>query len=340
MKNKISIIVPVYNVEKYILRCLESIISQTYKNIEIIVVNDGSTDKSLEYINFFSRRDKRIIILDKKNGGLSDARNRGMKIATGDYYMFIDSDDYIAVNFCEKLLNVLLDKKADMSSCRILDFNLEEEILKFSFKEQRILKKLERKEALVKYFRQEKSVYIYHGVCMKLYKKELFNELIFPVGKLHEDLYITYKLLDRSNSVAYINEPLYYYYQRTDSISRAKKIKNIKDELGAINEYIDYFESDKEIMPDLLIFLLNNYARLYIELNTIISNEKEKMEIEKEIKEKIKKISINKIIYKNDIHLKLKIKYILIKISLYGYKKVVTLIKEKKNENCNFSSRR
>lgn len=178
MKELISVIIPVYNVEKYLNKSIESVIKQTYKELEIILVDDGSTDSSGKICDEFAQKDDRIKVIHKKNGGLSDARNAGISEAKGKYLGFIDSDDYIDKNFYEILYNVLKKYNSDISICKHRETytDYEENTSKLEIKEQVFNTEQALKELLLF---GEVNNYAWN----KLYKKELFNEINYPVGK-------------------------------------------------------------------------------------------------------------------------------------------------------------
>lgn len=247
MKNNnklISIIVPVYNMEKYIDKCINSIINQTYKNIEIIIVDDGSTDKSSKIIDKYKKIDKRIKFYHKKNGGLADARNYGLEKATGEYIGFVDSDDYIENNMYEKLYNNLIKYKADIS---VVNYNLVYEKdfnYKKNFKEISdkliILNKME----TIKLLLDDNKFGNY--AWNKLYKRELFNNIKYPVGRKMEDLGTTYKIIEKCNRIVYDPIPLYNYLQRNNSI------------VNTIN--LSFFEDTYILTYERFIYLDNKYG--------------------------------------------------------------------------------
>lgn len=212
MKPNISIIVPVYNTEKYVQCCIESLMKQTYNALEIIIINDGSVDKSLAICEELAKKDLRIKIFTKSNGGLSDARNFGIKKATGDYLGFVDSDDYVSKDMYEKLFKGIIQNGADIAVSAINQVNELGDILK--------IRSIEEKEkVLTKYTGMEELLFsqrISNSVCNKLFKRELFDDLEFPVGKLYEDEYVTYILFDKSNKI-YVCDDAYYYYRYNDS---------------------------------------------------------------------------------------------------------------------------
>lgn len=182
-KPLISIIIPVYGVEKYIAQCLESVISQTYKNLEIIVVNDGTKDRSAEIAKDYAAKDSRIKVYDFKNGGLSVARNRGLEIATGDYISYIDSDDWLDKKMYETLLDAAMKNDADMVKCGIIETNgITEE--KLAFSDIKIISN-EQNRAFENYFNGMLWTLAWNG----LYKKELAKKVKFPDNVVHEDNY-------------------------------------------------------------------------------------------------------------------------------------------------------
>ena len=244
MKPDISIIVPVYNTEKYVQSCLESLIKQTYKDIEIIVVNDGSNDESLVKCKEIAEKDSRIKIFTKTNGGLSDARNYGINKAEGTYLGFVDSDDYISENMYESLLSGITYNNADIAVAAINQVDEIGNILKTRSidGEEKLLTKYEGMEELL--FSQRIS----NSVCNKLFKRELFSKIRFPVGKLYEDEYVTYKLFDKAHKIYICTNAFYFYRYNESSITHCKFSER---------------EFDRIIASELKIeFCNNNYPKL------------------------------------------------------------------------------
>ncbi len=214
----ISVIVPVYNVESYLERCIDSIINQTYQNLEIILVDDGSTDKSGEICDIYAQRDIRVKSIHKKNGGAATARNKGLKIAKGAYIGFVDSDDYIDPDMYESLLKYL-DKEIDIVTCgRYLVYPPNTCGLKRKILCADKVTKYSKVQAIEELIKTEIFAY---GVNEKLYRKELFNEIKFPCGRVSEDLPLTYALFNKCRNVVNIGEPKYYNFQRADSSTRS-----------------------------------------------------------------------------------------------------------------------
>lgn len=216
MGEKISVIVPVYNVEQYLERCVDSIISQTYTNLEIILVNDGSTDNSGKLCDELAKKDERIRVIHKENGGLSDARNRGIDEAESDLVGFIDSDDYIDSDMYEVLLKNLNDTDANLSMCALYDVYNNTPEAQVTNKETWKLSS----EQAIKMVMEAKILSV--TAVNKLYRKSLFTDLKFEVGKIAEDAFIMIKLLDKCEKIVATNEKKYYYVHRENSITTQK----------------------------------------------------------------------------------------------------------------------
>lgn len=211
---KVSVIIPVYNVEKYLQRCIESVIKQTHKDIEIILVDDGSKDKSGEFCDLWAEKDNRIKVLHKANGGLSSARNVGNSIATGDYILYLDSDDYLSISCISKLVNMCEKTGSDISiiQMKYVSENMNEEI---HIDEKSFIKVLSAEKAI------EASLYQRLYSCCapaKLYKKEIIEGIEFPMGRVSEDLATCHLFLDKAQKISYTNAIGYYYRQHSNSI--------------------------------------------------------------------------------------------------------------------------
>ena len=235
---KISVIVPIYNVEEYLGRCIDSIIKQTYENLEIILVNDGSTDNSLDICYEYSKKDTRIKIINQKNMGLSGARNSGILEATGKYISFIDSDDYIDVDFYNKLVNVCESKNADIAICEYKRFKDSKELTHLKKNEE--VSTYTSIQAITKLLKRDSK--ITNHAWNKLYKTVLFEDIRYPIGKKFEDLGTTYLLFEKANKICYIDSELYYYYYRENSIIGNLKIDGILDKMELVeirNKYLE-----------------------------------------------------------------------------------------------------
>ena len=243
---KVSVIVPVYNVENYIERCLNSLVNQTLKDIEIIVVNDGSTDNSIKVINDFLDKYKNIIYVEKKNGGLSDARNYGMKYAKGDYIAFLDTDDYVDTTIYEKMYNKAVEENADFVEC---DFYW--------------VYPNKRKTDVGIIYKDKKEMLTYARVVAwnKLIKRTIIKEQ-FPVGLNYEDVEFFYKLIPNINKFTFVKEPLIYYIQREDSIVNKQNYKT-GHIFNVLDNVIDYYKKNK-IFNDYKDELEYTYTRILL----------------------------------------------------------------------------
>lgn len=208
----ISIIIPVYKVELYLPKCLDSVINQTYQNLEIILVNDGSPDRCGVICEEYAAKDKRIKVINQENQGLSVARNAGLKIATGDYLGFVDSDDWIELDMYEYLVQNLYNEQADIVVCGHYNYSRGNMLPKGSNRR----KVCSRTEALGLLLENDE---VQNSVCDKLYRRELFAGVFFPEGKTYEDFAVMDRLFIRAERVVILPEKKYYYRMRSDSIS-------------------------------------------------------------------------------------------------------------------------
>lgn len=222
MDNLVSIIIPIYNTEPYIHKCMDSIINQTYGNLEIILIDDGSTDKSGSICDEYSKGDNRVKVVHRENGGQSSARNLGIEVSKGKYIGFIDSDDYVDEKYVEYLLSLILYNNDDMSICNTYDFYENGNLVGIN---EQLVRKLNPENAL--------EIMLYEGgfdtgPCAKLYKKSLFHNLMFPENKIYEDFEIMYKIIDRCESISYGGRALYYYlHHRNSTMTTSFSDKNL-----------------------------------------------------------------------------------------------------------------
>ena len=222
----ISVIVPVYNVEPYLRRCVDSIRNQTYRNLEILLVNDGSTDHSGEICDEYAQQDTRIRVLHQKNGGLSAARNSGIEAAKGEYLSFVDSDDLPDCRMLETLHRDLTEQGAEVSVVGYRMFEKEEE-----FRPGEITAPVQCMTGMDAIRSTLISDDLGDFAWNKLYRRELFREIRYPVGRMMEDQGTTYKIFLQCGRVAYRPAPLYGYYQRPDSILHRRTLKFYVDKL-------------------------------------------------------------------------------------------------------------
>lgn len=209
---KVSVIIPVYNVEPYLARCLNSILAQTYTNIEIILIDDGSTDRSSQICDKYKVKDDRIVVIHKKNGGQGEARNQGLDICSGDYISFVDSDDWVESTYIEDLLYLVLNEKADIAVCELEKTTSYQKTQSSSKPHNQNYTSIEANRRL---FSQREVSFI--GPVCKIYKQSLFRNIRFPVGKFHEDEFTTYLIFNNAAKIAYTSKVLYYYFQRAGS---------------------------------------------------------------------------------------------------------------------------
>lgn len=235
MDKVISIIVPVYNVEEFLDECVQSIVDQTYENLEIILVDDGSKDNSPALCDAWAKKDSRIKVVHKQNGGLSDARNRGIEEATGDYIYFIDSDDYLDKTMCQRVMEQFRQSNADVVCFGIRRVT---ETGQTWAEMPGADAKLNREEALLA-LSQER---IRNSACSKVCKRILWDGIRFPVGRMFEDVATTYKLLLKVNTVCCIPDMFYYYRRREGSIVTTMTSRSLRD----------LFLMQKQVYDDLL----------------------------------------------------------------------------------------
>lgn len=253
---KVSIIVPVYKVEKLLDRCVRSLINQTYQNLEIILVDDGSPDYCGEKCDDWAKKEERIISVHKKNGGLSDARNYGVHFATGEYIMFVDSDDYVANNIVEILLLEVCKYDVSIACCNYLKTS--EDIANFDefIEEEYVLTGREACFSMMEHF------YFLTTAWASLIRRDIVEKYKFPVGRNQEDEATTYKYYYESSKVAVTTAKLYGYYQNPNSIMNSNTERNAKELLIAYSERIHFFEIHGEI--ELKERTLSLYARCLI----------------------------------------------------------------------------
>ena len=203
----VSIIVPIYNVEKYLRRCVESILSQSYKKMEIILVDDGSEDGSSQICDYYEEIDERIHVVHKENGGLSDARNAGIDICKGEYLLFIDSDDYIRSDMVEGMLEVAIKEEADIVECGVLYEDEDSPKRSGKRKETELRKSFDHEQAVTNILDYKSRIMAWG----KLYRTNLFKSIRFPYGKLHEDEFIVPFVVDLCSKYVYMDRQSYIY---------------------------------------------------------------------------------------------------------------------------------
>ena len=288
----ISVIVCVYNVEKYLTKCIESIINQSYKNLEIILIDDGSTDESGRICDNYAKRDSRIKVIHQKNKGVSATRNVGLKAISGNYFGFVDSDDYLCSNYYSNMYEAMINNNADLVFCDILQINT------LTNKEYLINKEVDsficnsKKDILSLLFKESRII----NPINKLYKKSIFNDLKYPSDIIHEDTFLIIDILNKCNCVVYINEPLYNRIIHNNSIMTSKTNSRIQ-EIISYNHWLETLTNDYDknlynlCIIKILNSIINNYCYLYDELS-IYEKEKLKIEFNKYLKLKSKPLPI------------------------------------------------
>lgn len=250
----VSVIVPIYKVEAYLKRCVDSIVAQTYQNLEIILVDDGSPDSCPQMCDGYSVHDCRVKVVHKENGGLADARNAGLDVASGEYISFIDSDDCIHEDYISKLLDAVEKNDADIAVTKFFKFS--SDTVDVQTLEEKSHRKVSLKDAICSYCSlnsAESATFI--SCCNKLYRRTLFETLRFPKGKLNEDAFISYQLLANAvNGIVLVDEPLYYYYIRNNSIVGSSFSKGNLDVLDAYHGAVKWFQNKRDYESSLFFY--------------------------------------------------------------------------------------
>lgn len=229
MKDFVSMIVPIYNKEPYLKQCIDSILHQTYQNLEIILIDDGSIDNSFSICKEYAKKDKRIKLYHQENKGVSEARNKGLKHATGEYLSFVDADDFIEPNMIENMLKKLKTQQSDIVVC-----NFERMGKSYYKKEDRLLEKSEIYEAI-----------FYTSCCNKLYKKTLFKKEKFGNYSYAEDMMLNFHILKKVNKIYFNFSSVYYHYNNhSNSLSNTNNLKKLES-LKQLDEMIEFLKENK-----------------------------------------------------------------------------------------------
>lgn len=286
MENLISIIIPVYNVEKYVRKCVESVIDQSYKNIEIIIIDDGTKDNSGKICDEYAEKDTRITVIHKINEGVSKARNVGIEKANGKYITFVDADDFIDKDYIKKLYDQCIASNADLSICGTKDIDSNENILKVSKKYRNIINSEEAMKELL----NEK--YYTCVVWAKMYKKELFKDIQFnEKTKIAEDLEVLYRIIGKSKTINVDTfENLYYYRIRENSATTEKYNKDWKNEIKISEEILHFVEKK---YPNILNYAVKRYVRINVSCISMILKYDEDIDEALELRKNIIKYGNN-----------------------------------------------
>lgn len=239
MSPQISVIVPVYKVESYIRKCVDSLLCQTIGDIEIILVDDGSPDQCGKICDEYAQKDSRIVVIHKENGGLSSARNAALDVFKGEYVMFVDSDDYVETTFCEEALKIVVEKEVLCASFGYYEIRNGQR-KPYGTPNPRYMNAEEAIERIIKL-----DDVIYNMACNKIYHRSLFNAIRYPGGKLYEDQGTTYKLFDLAGRIYVSDTPLYDYVRREDSITgHSTSIRSINDKFDLWYERLLFLKKE------------------------------------------------------------------------------------------------
>lgn len=333
MLHKVSVVVPIFKVEKYLRKCVESIVNQSYSNLEVILVNDGSPDTCGEIADQYAEIDNRVIVVHKENGGLSDARNCGMQYVTGEFLIFVDSDDWIDPYMIETLVDACLTYKADAVQSAF--YYAYENYLLFDNR----------------YYSQNDSPVVLNNQTLmyelvvnervknfawgKLYKTHLIQDLPFDKGVLFEDVFWAHKVMHRVNRYVILHEPMFYYYQRNDSIVSTYTPRNL-DILKGLKQRHSFLEENyKDFVYESYKLIFKTSLQHYLLLLRNKDKDKKglyRKEIQKYIRENYQEL---RLAVKHDM--KLKTQLYLFKIHPYillfckGCKRVISKIKFKQS---------
>ncbi len=316
MSEKISVIVPIYNVENYMSRCVDSILNQTYSNLEVILIDDESPDNCPSICEEYKQRDNRVKVIHQKNKGLSGARNAGIDIALGKYLAFVDSDDYLAVDFIESLYQAITATNSDVAMC------------KYEYVKGDVMTQCHKTGECTVYSGIEmiENMYSPDGAFFvvawnKLYKRKLFEQIRYPQGRIHEDEATTHQLYYEAQRAVFVNRYLYGYYVGGESITRKKFNRNRLDWAWSVEQRLSFLEDKglSNIMPTAIRAYADGVIDLYFQCKEGLKNSQKE---QKELKIKIKK-AIRYVKRYGDFPLRTKVGYILFLFMPSLYKKVL-----------------
>ena len=282
----VSIIVPAYNVEHYIKKCMQSLLKQTYQNIEIILVDDGSTDKTLEICSKYSEKDARVRVYHQKNSGQAVARNFAFSVAQGEYIIYVDSDDYVSIKYVEKLLDQALKYQADIVECYAQKFWNGGKKGRFKIEHQEI-KVYSASKALEEFCYQRK---FNAAPWAKIIRKELLNDLPFPSNTGYEDMAIMYRLIGKAKRIVLLPEVLYFYRQHDGSTMHTDFSDKKVDRIRIAEKFKYYIE---ENYPENIKAMKTRYLLAQLQLLMDLPYNKEYSKLRKQIKDNIKLIRLD-----------------------------------------------
>lgn len=260
--NTISVIVPCYNIAPYLERCVDSIVNQTYHNLDIVLVDDGSTDGTGAVCDKMAQTDNRIRVVHKENGGLSDARNAGIDIAQGDFLSFVDGDDYLELDAYEAMTLEMQNPEVSLVSAGLIAEDIGGKV-KITMSKERI--ELSREEAFINLLGSVRT--IMQSSCNKLFRTAIFNNLRYKKGIINEDMEILPKILDRCNKVILLNKPVYHYIKREGSITVSKysnwKYQGVKIAVDTLNFCKKKYP---QLIPYAYYYQMDSYFKNLMEL--------------------------------------------------------------------------
>jgi glycosyltransferase involved in cell wall biosynthesis len=308
----ISIIIPVYKVEKYLDRCVESVVNQTYKNLEIILVDDGSPDNCPTMCDEWAKKDNRIKVIHKENGGVSSARNVGLDNATGEYIAFVDSDDYIKKETYKELLNLTITYNADVVICNF-EKVFEVEHIKLEEDDCGVEK--------IKVYEGENRFNVLNDFYVqttvpwgKMYKKNIFNKIRYPKSRVHEDEFVVHQYLYETQKIVYTSKKLYYYLKRKNSIMDGVKSVYKKKNLDPFCARIKFFR-EKQVNERTMTFAYVAYMRALLgALGKNNITKEDKKYLNSEYKNAFKKIKFRYVSFKRKVWI---LAYSFLKINLF-----------------------
>lgn len=308
MNELVSIIVPIYNVEKYLTRCIESIVNQTYRYLEIILINDGSTDNSYEICKRYSEQDNRIVLINKENAGSASAKNYGLKIAKGNYISFVDSDDFIELDMIEYMLDTIKKFDTDIVQCEIINLYRDTD----EFKKENIVEKVMYAKDFLSLFLIQWKNSLFSN---KLFKKQVIQNIYFKEGRCIDDEFFTYKCIINSSKIAVSNKIVYNYRMRKSGVMKSETSQKqiLKDRMDYLFERYQivksiYKDLDKKFLEHLLTYYLIISRDYYIDQGLL-----------NYMKNILKSIKCKIIISNIDINIKIKI----IKLMMSNSKKYI-----------------
>lgn len=277
----ITVIVPIYQAEKFLDRCITSIVEQTYWNLEIILIDDGSTDDSLRICKQWEQKDSRVIVIHQNNSGVSKARNVGISNANGKYIMMLDSDDYMQSQMIERMYKIIQNPNVDLVICGFERGNQNES--KFYYANQDNYEIICAEAALRRIYEDDEKALQYVVPWAKLYKQELFKDICYPEGKIFEDIYVTHEILFRCKKIAVMDAKLIYYYQHSESIMNQRFHAGKLDYLDALKGRITFYKQNKLNELESIAYdeYLHSLIWEYSRARDILSNKTEMKKIKK-----------------------------------------------------------